>query len=190
MQKFILMFNFLTSEKHEETFTCVKIEYVGNSWDGVRSCDPIGLKSVVALSPGPNSRRWHHPHKTKQHTRPQRGTCCKHRTRGKGKAVPKAHARPLQRTHLPATYPWIFFMTTKSRTRLSKDFPNGMYSLPVHQSSSSVLVCQGIMPATEQPTSPAISVVWLTAFPVLLFWESWQEHTHTRFGFSRTLCFA
>lgn len=71
-------------------------------------------------------------------------------TRGRDKVVPKAHARPLQWTPLPATYPWDFLYDNKEYdTRLSEDFPNGMYSLPVQQSSSSVLVCQGIMPATE-----------------------------------------
>lgn len=63
MQFFFLCPTFwnLRSLWHEETIHCVNTEYVGNSWDSVRSCDPNGLKAVVAWSPGLNSRRWHHP---------------------------------------------------------------------------------------------------------------------------------
>lgn len=151
MLKFILMSNFLNSEKHEETIHSCENWVCGKFLGWCKKLWPNW--SVVALSPGPNSRRWHHPTQHKAtHQTPAWDVLqtAQGGTRGRGKAVPKVHARPLQWTPLPAIYPWDFPYDNKERDiRLSEDFPNGMYSVPIHQSSSSVLVCQGIMPATE-----------------------------------------
>lgn len=152
----------------------------------------LSLKTVVAPSLGLNNMRWDHPIQQNpvqvaqsNSTRFQPGTFHKHCVRGRGT---ETHSWPTSSSHISLKFPSM--TTKKQELRLSEDFPSGMHPLLVHQNSDSVLMCQGIMPATEYPTSPAISEVWLTACPVLLFWEPWQEHTHTQFGRNRALCFA